>query len=760
MFKTSRKGVFIVLLAIFLAVTVAVIPDIISEEMRAWFHDTFGEGYQGYLLGFFIVGSVILLFLTTDIGNWLRPGASPKKTEKFNIPPGPSTRQTITQAKTHISQAEPEEALRLLSTFKILALDAEIDLLSSRLVDYHRTKRHGTEAPDQENRTFNRISRDIRDLITVLEKELVAGVENYQTIREYLKKRYNNRLDQKLANRQPVNLRRLVNTEVVPEGMAPAFVTYTSEEISGELLQTFRDARGRLLLVGAPGAGKTTLLLQLVLELLDAEQDFLPVILNLATWSNEHITLEAWLKKILAAEMGVSKKYAAEIVWQNRLLPLFDGFDEIPEEDRLSCLEAINRYGEDNTRQYAISSRKQEFKQVNKAVLVHLPIEVCPLTLEQMKTELQRLWENPDKPERGARILLDAIEKDTLLREATQTPFYFNTLQILFNAGLTLTDLKFKAGTLEGRQAEIKERFVEYELKTHVQAAYPSGKAAHWLSFLASRMVERNMVVFELRDLQYDWWIWTRRQLFAQGISGGIIKAWPTGLIGGIFLGFLSVLLFKDFHRFTQSVVYAMVGSLIGATILGLTISWIRKPINVLFITTKEYSTWSLKDLSQHFKESEIVSTKIGLVLGGCIALIFIFSINIFVGVLLGVIFGVILKYLFWLLFCLMDVIEYNSTNYLQINKPYQRFINSSKKLHFSILQHKLLCYQLRKQGLLPPDLVRFLNEMSLRHLLEFDGDPQTGTGGGSWRFRHRIIQEYFVECWVEKKENPQPESN
>ena len=35
---------------------------------------------------------------------------------------------------------------------------------------------------------------------------------------------------------------------------------------------------------------------------------------------------------------------------------------------------------------------------------------------------------------------------------------------------------------------------------------------------------------------------------------------------------------------------------------------------------------------------------------------------------------------------------------------------------------------------------------MSLRHLLEFDGDPMTGKGGGAWRWRHRILQEYFLE--------------
>lgn len=673
----TRKGIFIVLLAMCLVVAVAVVPDIISGKLSEWCLRMFGEGYEGYLLGFFVVGSVVLLFLTTDIAQHMRPGAGPSKPDRYNIPPGAATRKQINLAKTAISEAEPEQALRCLSELKVQALDTEIDLLSSRLVEYQRTKRHGVDAPDEESRVFNRITRDIRDLVSTLEKELAEGDTNYQTIKDYLKKRYTNRLEQKLANRQPVNLRRLVNTDVVPESIKPAFVAYNSEEISGELLQTFRDARGRMLLVGAPGAGKTTLMLQLVLELLNAEPDALPVLINLATWSKEFITLEAWLKKILPAETGASDPYAAKLIQQNRLILLFDGFDEIRQEDRLSCLEAINRYGEDAERLYAISSRKQEFKEVNKAVLVGLPIEVCPLTLEQMKSELQRLWSNPEKPERGAKLLLDAIEKEDLLQKTVQTPFYFNILQILFNGGMTLPELQLTANTLEGHQAEVLERFIEYETKAPFKEDYSPEKIKHWLSFLASRMTQRNMVLFELRDLQYDWWRWTKGQLVKANMVGGLVFGLVFGLVGGLVVG--------------------MVSLLVSQMILGL--------------------------------EGGLVVGMVSLLIGGLIGVLIV-----------GLVFGLIGGLTSGLVRVLKD-----STYVLQIASPYHRFNASMKALHFSILQHKFLCYQLRKQGLLPPDLVVFLNELSLRHLLEFDGDPTTGKGGGAWRFRHRLLQDYFT---------------
>ncbi|PHN01814.1 hypothetical protein CRP01_34815 [Flavilitoribacter nigricans DSM 23189 = NBRC 102662] len=60
---------------------------------------------------------------------------------------------------------------------------------------------------------------------------------------------------------------------------------------------------------------------------------------------------------------------------------------------------------------------------------------------------------------------------------------------------------------------------------------------------------------------------------------------------------------------------------------------------------------------------------------------------------------------------------------------------------HFSILQHIHLRYLLYKKDLLPKKLVHFLKEATKQNILESDG--------GSWRFRHRIIQDHLAKHWV-----------
>ncbi|MBK9017874.1 MAG: hypothetical protein IPM82_29670 [Saprospiraceae bacterium] len=129
----------------------------------------------------------------------------------------------------------------------------------------------------------------------------------YPKIKEYLKTRYQSRLDQKLANRQPVNLRRLPSFYGTSDETTITYVPYGPGEIQEEMAQTFREAKGRLLLIGAPGAGKTSLLLQLVLDLLKTEQDVLPAIINLATWTKDYANLDTWLREILPAELSVNK---------------------------------------------------------------------------------------------------------------------------------------------------------------------------------------------------------------------------------------------------------------------------------------------------------------------------------------------------------------------------------------------------------------------------------------------------------------------
>lgn len=727
-----RKGILILLLIAILSIALAFIPNMLSDGLSAWCKERWGENYKYFLVAVLPFCAVVLVLLTTDLGKYFLLSAGEKSTDRFNIPPGPKSRHILDHAKAAIANAEPGEALRFLSELKLPSLGTEIDLLSSRLVDYQRTRRHGVESRDTENRTFNRITRDTRDLITTLEKELAASTENFDTICNYLKKRYNNRLGQKLAKRQPVNLRRIPSTEGTSEERASTFVAYNSEEIGGTMAQIFHEGRGRLLLLGSPGAGKTTLMIQLVLELIDSEQDSMPVLLNLATWSKDFITLEAWLKKILPAELGVNDRLASEIILRNRLILLLDGFDEVKEDERESCIEAIKRYSEDNTRQYAISSRIEEYKQITKDAPVESQIEVGPLSLDQLQKELERLWSDPVSPERGARLLWNAIQENELLQKVVETPFYFNSLQILFSGSNTWAELQIKADSVREMQDQITARFVQYELDG-AREEYPAEKSSHWLSFLASRMNQRNMVVFELLDLQYDWWSFN----WWVNIQSYLIAALNTGLSGGLIMTFVISAMSDPGIGVAAGLYFALFISLLIIT------ERIVERSTVSIYTTdgesesvrkswKRFIQSTPKEKKDALKFSMAVSIPIGL-----------FSI-LFVDLLGGLFIG-----LFITLGSIISSFEERS-EIIQITSPHQRFNASIKNgLLFSILLHKHLCYILFKNGLFAPNVVAFLNELSRRHILEFDGDPFTGTGGGSWRFRHRILQEYFAEKWV-----------
>jgi hypothetical protein len=153
-------------------------------------------------------------------------------------------------------------------------------------------------------------------------------------------------------------------------------------------------------------------------------------------------------------------------------------------------------------------------------------------------------------------------------------------------------------------------------------------------------------------------------------------------------------------------------------------------------IETRDTMNWSVKAFVKKVKDSLIDYLIFALFSGLIFALIFGLSHEL-TAVL---IFMQPVMLTFWLIGSLDTMIETESSDFIQIKSPYQRFYASMKIFYFSILQHWHLRYLLYKKGALPLDLVHFLNEMKDRNLLESDG--------ATWRFRHRMIQDYFAELW------------
>ncbi|PWI13681.1 NACHT domain-containing protein [Streptomyces sp. Act143] len=153
----------------------------------------------------------------------------------------------------------------------------------------------------------------------------------------------------------------------------PAALAGTGGEIAEVFLE--RVPTRRLVVLGGPGSGKTMLLVRLLLALL-ADRPAggpVPVLFSPASWNPAEQPLESWLAEQLARdysglgdpEAGAADRAGrigrARLLLEHRLvLPVLDGFDEIPEPFRARALDAVNsalRPGQP----LVLSSRAEEY---------------------------------------------------------------------------------------------------------------------------------------------------------------------------------------------------------------------------------------------------------------------------------------------------------------------------------------------------------------------------------------------------------------
>ncbi|MEV2235001.1 NACHT domain-containing protein [Streptomyces phaeochromogenes] len=124
----------------------------------------------------------------------------------------------------------------------------------------------------------------------------------------------------------------------------------------GEIAEVFvrRVPTRRLVVLGSPGSGKTVLLIRFLLGLMRerAVGGPVPVLLPLASWDPTAQPLDSWMAQRLTrdypflgrpldAHDGASES-AVALVRAGLVLPLLDGFDELPATARALALDLIN----------------------------------------------------------------------------------------------------------------------------------------------------------------------------------------------------------------------------------------------------------------------------------------------------------------------------------------------------------------------------------------------------------------------------------
>ena len=125
------------------------------------------------------------------------------------------------------------------------------------------------------------------------------------------------------------------------------------EQISDVLAR--RVPTGRLLLLGEAGSGKSVLLTHLLQQIAHHRDsaDPVPVLFALASWNPQRQALADWMARRLERDYPALSHPATAhppatraraLLEHGLILPLLDGFDELPTEQQPAALDAINRF--------------------------------------------------------------------------------------------------------------------------------------------------------------------------------------------------------------------------------------------------------------------------------------------------------------------------------------------------------------------------------------------------------------------------------
>lgn len=334
----------------------------------------------------------------------------------------------------------------------------------------------------------------------------------------------------------PWAIKREATKETLPAGMS--------------MLKIFQEiGMGRsLLILGAPGSGKTTMLLELSRQLIErAREDMtepIPVVFNLSSWT-EGLNLADWLARELNTIYYVPKKVAPTWVKENKMLLLLDGLDEVRQESRDQCVDAINQFRKENgLTSMAVCSRMQDYAELKAKLSFDGAIEIQTLTSKQVDGYFKRFG-------KGLAGIWQALEKDNVLREMAETPLFLNIMMLAYKDTQSKDILVSENVDLPREQLfdiYIARMFERPERS--INESFNKQDVLHWLSWLAQKMIEQNAVPYLLENMQFNWLDRKKQMMYRLGVLllycllYGLVFSLLFGVFGGQIYGLICGLLY------------------------------------------------------------------------------------------------------------------------------------------------------------------------------------------------------------------------
>ncbi|WAZ23090.1 NACHT domain-containing protein [Streptomyces cinnabarinus] len=264
----------------------------------------------------------------------------------------------------------------------------------------------------------------------------------------------------------------------------------------------------RLVVLGAPGAGKSALVLRLARRLLDARTSGapVPVLLPIASWNPTEEDPWHWAARRLAALHPAvlrTAQLAHDLITTGRILPILDGFDELPEVSRPKALVRLRGSLNDPAR-LVLTCRIEEYEAAVEDADTVLPaaavVQLQPLSVADLERYLPRTARPTAQAPTATKWtpvltrLADAEDRTPeveTLRSVLSTPLMVSLARIVYTGTRAdptelIEDRRFREQT--NLERHLYDAFLSAAYEHTGRAGWTGEQARGWAGYLAAHL--------------------------------------------------------------------------------------------------------------------------------------------------------------------------------------------------------------------------------------------------------------------------------